>query len=101
MDLRLTEIFLVFFIVTSCGVKVPEDVNIFNKDKKIGVIIVNDGIGAYRISYGEHSPIEPAPVKKLEEPLKTIDKRLNAENLFLQTYLTIYSKKGIELKKLK
>lgn len=73
------------------------EVDHFSGDKKIGIIVVRNDIETYK--EGSQGLLEHALTLgvKFKEPLKVIEKRLNAKNLFLQTYKTIYSKKGIDL----
>jgi len=110
---------ILFFLLSVSIISVAQDLtdtNIFDKNKKTGIIIINEGISTYIInsdgSYGMFGILggliskggggyESTEGKRFSEALKVVENRLNIKNLFLQTYKTIYEKKGIDIVKIK
>ena len=108
--MKLRVLLLVVFTVSASLAQISEKSSLFNKSKKTGIIIINEGISAYIVSpglnFGMLTPkglnsYETNERKRYKEALEVVENRLNVKNLFLQTYKSIYEKKGIDIIKIK
>ena len=99
--MKLSLLFSVFVLFINCvPLKVQKSTDLYDSSKKIGVIIVNDGISTFNYIEGRYLDSHDVDTKRFIEPLNVVSKRLNANSLFLQTYKTIFNKNKIEVKEI-
>ncbi len=114
--MKLIVLFFLFFVTSSYAIQSYDNLSLLDKNKKTGIIIINEGISTYTISLGANSGMfgmlgvllsekgntyESGERKRFVEALTVVEKRLNVKNLFLQVYKTVFSEKGIDVIKLK
>ena len=110
---------ILFFLILSGAISVAQysnDINLFDINKKTGIIIINGGISTYIINSDANlamfgmlgsllsergNAYESTEGRRFKEALTVVEKRLNIKNIFLQTYKSIYNKKGIDVIKIK
>ena len=98
---KLGVIFSLIILIISCApVRITTNPKLYDTSKKIGIIIVNDGISTFNYIEGKYIDSHGVDTKRFIEPLNVVSKRLNANSLFLQTYKIIFNKNNIEVKEI-